>query len=137
MTYGKWSKKDIFVWIYQYLKKVGIPADSEIPAAYVFQALDYQIKAITCCNQHGTQKLVVNSLQNEIREVLKKHSSVKNPISAAEIHQYSDILQQERQVAGVTNLLKGLVDSGEVIKIPRPNSKIPVKYYLNPQYNKQ
>ena len=82
---------------------------------------------------HTKERTVADSLRQEILKTMRELNAFdeKQAVSAKEIHEHNKLLASQRQVMGITNLIKGAITSGEVIKVPRPDQKTHVKYYLN------
>ena len=133
MVYKVNSTK-LYSWIYEYFQDNPLPEDCPVSKAELLGRLGTQINAIRKASEK--EKLNRNPLREEILRVLEG-TTEQNPMTAQEIWDKSPVLQQERQVMGVTNLLKKLVTDGVVIKMPRLDCRYLVKYYINPDYNNE
>lgn len=127
----KVNSTKLYSWIYEYFQDNPLPEDCPVSKVELLERLGAQIRSVRQASEK--EKLNRNPLREEILRMLEG-TTEQNPMTAREIWDKSPVLQQERQVMGVTNLLKRLVIDGVVIKIPRPTSQKLVKYYINPDY---
>ena len=130
----KVNSTKLYSWIYEYFQDNPLPEDCPVSKVELLERLVVQINRARQASEKI--KLNRNPLREEILRMLEG-TTEQNPITAQEIWDKSPILQQERQIMGVTNLLKKLVENEVVIKIPRSNAKAHVKYYINPDYDNE
>ena len=129
---GRVSKREVLTWIYTYFKDCGFPSDCPYDGTAIFNVLEAQIKEVS---YSAKETSAIAGLRQEILDTIMELQAKdeRSAVSAKQIWESSQVLQSERQVMGVTNLLKALVDDGKVIKIPRPNVKENVRYYIKKQ----
>ena len=127
------NKIETYKWIYKYFHSNGIPENSEIQLSDLLNRLRTDISKMERDNLHTKAYTISDNLRQEILRTMRelKAFDEESAVSAKEIREHNEFLASQRQVMGITNLMKSAVENGEIIKIPRPNPKTHVKYYLN------
>ena len=130
----KITNEKLYIWLYEYFAEQPQIEDCPIPKEELLMRLSKRLEEIRKSNAHV--KANKDPLREEILNMLQG-TTENNPMTSHQIWDKSPVLQTERKVMGVTNLLKKLVADGVVIKIPRPTSQKLVKYYINPDYGNE
>lgn len=124
---------EVCQWMYQHF--LDSPIDDSCPISK--EKLLIEIRRITerLLKQRKEHKELLMPLEQEVIDVLI-NTNPYNAMTAQEIWNASPVIQKERKLQGIAQLLSKMVKDGTIIKIPPQPQQNRNKYYINRNYKK-